>query len=161
MCVGLRGKMCLYVSLSGPLWCFHIWALYSSLVLLFSSALLSNLYASSSNPNPILCPPPFTFFPSIRPERVSFTPAGIHVGLCIKQQCSWSLDCCYIKQWEKKKTDDQLTWPEGLCVSNSNEAGVVNFGLWGEVKTSRTGEITRDHGMRPFVLFSILTHWNM
>lgn len=83
MCVGLRGKMCLYASLSGPLWCFHIWALYSSPVLLSSSVLPSNLYASSSNPNPILCPPPFTFFPSIRPERVSFTPAGIRVGLCI------------------------------------------------------------------------------
>lgn len=50
------------------------------------------------------------------------------------QQCSRSLDCCYIKQCEKKKPDNQLTWPEGLCVSNSNEAGVVNFGLWGEIK---------------------------
>lgn len=38
------------------------------------------------------------------------------------------------KTVRKKKTDNQLTWPEGLCVSNSNEAGVVNFGLWGEIK---------------------------
>lgn len=33
-----------------------------------------------------------------------------------------------------KKCGDKLTWPEGLCVSNSNEAGVVNFGLRGETK---------------------------
>lgn len=30
---------------------------------------------------------------------------------------------------------NQLTWPEGLCVSHSNEAGVVNFSLWEETKT--------------------------
>lgn len=29
---------------------------------------------------------------------------------------------------------NQLTWPEGLCVSNSNQAGVVNFSLEGETK---------------------------
>lgn len=39
----------------------------------------SEIYASNSKPKPTLCPPPFTFFPSIRPERVSFTPAGVSV----------------------------------------------------------------------------------
>lgn len=33
-------------------------------------------YASSSKPMPTLCPPALKFFPSIRAERVTFTPAG-------------------------------------------------------------------------------------
>lgn len=74
---------------------------------------------------PTLCPPPFTFFPSIRAERVSFTPAETvgGVGGCkmMRQITTDVLDCCY--------RGEKLTWPEGLCVSNSNEAGIVNLGL--------------------------------
>lgn len=32
------------------------------------------VYASSSKPMPTLCPPALKFFPSIRAERVTFTP---------------------------------------------------------------------------------------
>lgn len=36
--------------------------------------LSSPLYASSSKPMPTLCPPALKFLPSIRAERVTFTP---------------------------------------------------------------------------------------
>lgn len=36
------------------------------------------LYASSSKPRPTLCPPVLKFFPSIRADRVTFTP-GLRV----------------------------------------------------------------------------------
>lgn len=133
VCVCLREKIC---------WCVAEWG-HSGVVFSFVCfplllPVLFNPYASSSKPRPILCPPAFTFFPSIRAERVSFTPAGKSVTLyhvtiqmlfrlLSQNTCFWMVFLfCFFKEVKR------LTWPECLCVSNSNETGVVNLGLWGE-----------------------------
>ena len=98
MCVvGLRRKMCLHVT--G--WTFvvssHLGYFFFFYVA-FLSCCLPNLYASSSKPMPTLCPPPFTLFPSIIAERVSFTPAGASVK-SVSQETIVTRCCCYRKHF--------------------------------------------------------------
>lgn len=130
VCEDQEGR-CVGESLSWLWWRSHIWALSLFTILLFLYSW--PCYASSSKPKPTLCPPPFMFFPSSRPERVSFTPG---------RGGEWTQDFAV----SKCNNDDEaavagseifnrLTWPEGLCVSHSNEAGVVNFSLWEETQT--------------------------
>lgn len=92
--VKAKKKVCVkedVLTLSALLRCFNIWALHYSLE--SRSSLLvctsSYLYASNSKPKPSLCPPPFTFLPSIRPERVSFTPAGMSVTRQLRFKERW------------------------------------------------------------------------
>ena len=47
----------------------------------------SPLYASSSKPMPTLCPPALKFFPSMRAERVTLTPAETQEPPRITQVC--------------------------------------------------------------------------
>lgn len=56
-------------------------------------------YASSSKPIPTLCPPALKFFPSIRAERVTFTPAHSHT-----QRIS-NFFCLFIHEHNKSVTD--------------------------------------------------------
>lgn len=71
-------KSILVLSLSSSLFLFCVALSRAVSLSVLSPVLLQPLYASSSKPMPTLCPPPFTFFPSTRAERVSFTP-GLRV----------------------------------------------------------------------------------
>lgn len=53
-----------------------VWSCGSRAFLSLLAGPRSPPYASSSKPMPTLCPPALKFFPSIRAERVTFTPAG-------------------------------------------------------------------------------------
>lgn len=91
-------------------------------------------YASSSKPMPTLCPPALKFFPSIRADRVTFTPANTNLWI-ISGNPTKLLSCTNVVL--TKILQDACscccrpTWPQALGVSYSNQAGIVHFGLQG------------------------------
>lgn len=82
----------------------------------------SHLHTSSSKPMPTLCPPALKFLASIRADRVSFTPAERNIQITSIIHNFW------LKvEWTLREA--LVTWPQALCVTNSNQTGVVYFGL--------------------------------
>ncbi len=147
VCTGLRGKMCVRVTEWTSVVFPHLGLFFILLLCCFPlslSVLPSNLYASSSKPNPTLCPPPFTFLPSIRPERVSFTPAGKSVTLCIMELCLCCLNCCYRKEWKKGQSTN-LAW--GFVCIRLQQGRRCQLWSVRRNKTSWTGD-NQEHSMR-------------
>lgn len=79
----------------------------------------AGLYASSSKPMPTLCPPALKFFPSIKAERVTLMPE-------LKRAL-----CNVITTYDLPSKLHQPTWPQTLGVPDTDQAGVVHFGLGG------------------------------
>lgn len=79
----------------------------------------AGLYASSSKPRPTLCPPALKFFPSIKAERVTLMPG-------------WKRASCHlVTTYDLPSKLPPPTWPQTLGVPDTDQAGVVHFGLGG------------------------------